>query len=728
MLTVANKYNTYYSVYLKASRFGYLVGLLSILVVLGFTGCSQQPAIDTELFRQTDYTSNKLEKFLDIDIVMNNIQSIANAGERVDSLLAVADRLKGYDVATALFYAEEAYQQATKENWDLQRAISLYYIALMKRRLQAWGGGIEDALPDAEFSAQLFKRLGRKDWLIRAYDLIGIIHFRQFDRGRPLKLDTARNYFLLGLETLESANLNVEDSIGLSAEILYDLGTTYERADPEKANQYFQQSFAGFSLIDDQISLSRLMLSIGSLWDKEGKPGADSLYKICENVAQSYNDNELLSWVYLNQSINLLASYKKTKDDKTLYRIVQILNNRLRIQKEGKYHSYERLGITFKSKAAILYKKSETYSNPDSIKFYVNQSYQFVDTVLNYYKIAIEEARKKGALTVMDNLTKNILKTCVNRFIDGQGEWQCSDILGDNISRYISSSYNLVTEQLTANLTNANQRIRKMEREESEKIGARKRKELLISGIVIISLAILLFIVFLQRAEQRKLRARMEALRAQINPHFLSNSLNAIENLVNLGENAAASKYLIKFSRLSRRILNSSRDLDISLSDELKTLEHFLALEELRFKDKFSYEIRVAAGLQPELIEVPAMILQPYIENAIWHGIKPKIGPGRIKIFIERSNKLLVCTIEDNGIGREKSRQMKSNSVLKQKSHGMKINEERLKSTGKIRKARVEIVDLRDDNGISTGTRVVLRLPFKLIGKKKMEENVNLRL
>ena len=155
-----------------------------------------------------------------------------------------------------------------------------------------------------------------------------------------------------------------------------------------------------------------------------------------------------------------------------------------------------------------------------------------------------------------------------------------------------------------------------------------------------IVLVIFLLQIILQIQQQKRLQARMETLRAQINPHFMSNSLNAIESLVNQDQKQAASKYLIHFSRLTRRLLNSSRNPQTSLKEELKTLEHFLALEQLRFRDKLQYDIMVASGLNPENIEVPAMILQPYVENAIWHGLMHKEGTGNILIELKKARAL----------------------------------------------------------------------------------------
>jgi LytS/YehU family sensor histidine kinase len=220
--------------------------------------------------------------------------------------------------------------------------------------------------------------------------------------------------------------------------------------------------------------------------------------------------------------------------------------------------------------------------------------------------------------------------------------------------------------------------------------------------------------LIVQGQKNRRIQAEMDALRAQINPHFISNSLNAIESLVNFGDTKAAAKYLVHFSRLSRQILNGSRASMISLAEELKTLKHFLALEQLRFRDKLTFDIQIIDDIPAEVIQVPAMILQPYAENAIWHGIKPKAEGGHVQVNIRKIDKMLVCIVEDNGIGREKSRAMRKASVLKHKSMGMQITEERLKNLGKIKGSHIEIIDLKNEGGEAEGTKVIIRFPYQI--------------
>jgi len=223
-----------------------------------------------------------------------------------------------------------------------------------------------------------------------------------------------------------------------------------------------------------------------------------------------------------------------------------------------------------------------------------------------------------------------------------------------------------------------------------------------------------IFFIHYQNKKNKHLQAKLKAMRVQINPHFVSNSLNAIESLINLGNSKAASKYLVHFSRFSRQILNSSKIATISLAQELKTLKHFLVLEQLRFREKLSYDIQVDSTINQDLVMVPAMILQPYVENAIRQGLQPKAAGGHILIKVSKRGKVLSYCIEDNGVGSVRSSEIRATSVLKDQSMGMQITEERLKAIVRIKGTEVVIQDLMDNKGQACGTRKLIRFPYKI--------------
>ena len=206
----------------------------------------------------------------------------------------------------------------------------------------------------------------------------------------------------------------------------------------------------------------------------------------------------------------------------------------------------------------------------------------------------------------------------------------------------------------------------------------------------------------------------MKALRAQINPHFLFNCMNAINLMILKGQTKNASLYLAKFSKLARLILENAEASVVTLESEMTLLESYIQLEELRLPGRIGYTISVGEGIGVQSTYLPSMVLQPVVENAIWHGIVHKENDEKGSIFIDvrQQNDELLCTVEDNGVGRAKAQQMRDKSLINNKSMGMKITEERLRLRHhkQVREC-IQITDLRDMDNHAVGTRVVLHIP-----------------
>jgi putative methionine-R-sulfoxide reductase with GAF domain len=207
--------------------------------------------------------------------------------------------------------------------------------------------------------------------------------------------------------------------------------------------------------------------------------------------------------------------------------------------------------------------------------------------------------------------------------------------------------------------------------------------------------------------------AEMQVLRAQMNPHFIFNCLNSINRYIVKSDQATASLYLTRFAKLIRLILDNSNNKHIVLSQELEALRLYIEMESLRFSQKFTWEVILGPEVNADSIEVPPMIVQPFVENAIWHGLLHKTSPGRLSIQCRMpKNGLLECVIEDNGVGREQARLLKSKSATTRKSLGMRLTEDRLTLLNQHAKlnAGVQIEDLKDDGGAPAGTRVTLHI------------------
>ena len=207
----------------------------------------------------------------------------------------------------------------------------------------------------------------------------------------------------------------------------------------------------------------------------------------------------------------------------------------------------------------------------------------------------------------------------------------------------------------------------------------------------------------------------MKALRAQINPHFLFNCMNAINLMILKGHTENATLYLTKFSKLVRSILENAENPAVTLESEMLLVESYIQLEELRLPGKIGYSISVDKSIGVQNTYLPSMVLQPVIENAIWHGLVHKEGneKGIISINVRQHADELLCTIEDNGVGRAKAQLLRERSIMDHKSLGMKITEERLQLRRLDRTRQcIQITDLKDSLNHPVGTRVVIHIPI----------------
>lgn len=211
-------------------------------------------------------------------------------------------------------------------------------------------------------------------------------------------------------------------------------------------------------------------------------------------------------------------------------------------------------------------------------------------------------------------------------------------------------------------------------------------------------------------------KSKLAALNAQMNPHFMFNALNSIQEFILQNKKEQASNYLGDFADLMRSYLQHSQDDSIVLHDEIEMLKLYLKLEKLRFDDDFTYEVTTLGTVDLFKITIPSFLIQPFVENAIKHGLLHKKQNRHLKVKIEQeSDQLIVCTIEDNGIGRQKS--MEINKNKKHKSFATQASVDRFQLINQNEKGKVGVTinDLYDENNNPLGTQVVLNIPVKYI-------------
>jgi len=242
-------------------------------------------------------------------------------------------------------------------------------------------------------------------------------------------------------------------------------------------------------------------------------------------------------------------------------------------------------------------------------------------------------------------------------------------------------------------------------------------------GLFVLSIAVL--ILLLSRAKinskrrisemNRKIAEVTQAnLRQQMNPHFIFNTLNSIQYYMYQHDKLATNNYLTKFSSLMRKVLENSQHTSVPLRDELDALNLYLELEMIRFKDKFEYEIKVDEEIDTLLYKVPTMLIQPYVENSITHGLIPGENKGFVNINLKLESEYILCTVEDNGIGREAASEKKQMSESNHNSLGTQIISSRLDLVNTLYGTSLKTTysDLKKDNGEPAGTRVEIQIPI----------------
>ena len=343
-------------------------------------------------------------------------------------------------------------------------------------------------------------------------------------------------------------------------------------------------------------------------------------------------------------------------------------------------------------KAEEYLQKSLKISEESNIKSSIEQNYNYLA------KVAEQRKDYKGAL----------LFTQKSRYLaDELNKEQNFQYINDIIIKYD-------TEKMT-------DRVNLLERERDiEKIKYRKNRNILIGSCVLLFLVtILSYFLYRQQSlqsEKRIVTLEQDIMRSQMNPHFVFNSLNSIKQYIISNEQKSAVYYLNKFAKLMRKILDASKIKEVYLEEEIETLKLYFSIENIRFENQIGFSINIDDNVSIDNVKVPSLILQPFIENAIWHGLSSKKGNKKIDIFIDKSSdKFVNIAIEDNGVGREKSAEIKGNKHIKRKSVGLTLTNERLKNFVKKFKNNYSLKfhDLKGHNNRAIGTRVVLQLPLK---------------
>ncbi|KMQ61211.1 histidine kinase [Chryseobacterium sp. BLS98] len=284
------------------------------------------------------------------------------------------------------------------------------------------------------------------------------------------------------------------------------------------------------------------------------------------------------------------------------------------------------------------------------------------------------------------------------------------DFLG-RLPDLVSKDRSLVDNKI---LEDTEQRISQLEKEKELKDALIRRKNIfnysLIGALVLLTGLIVFIFRTLKKVQIKNKKIALQSLRREMNPHFIFNSLNSVNHFIATNNELEANQYLTKFSKLMRGVMENSAEDFIPFQQELDLLQNYLALEKTRFADKFDYEIEVDESLNMQSLKVPGMLVQPFLENAVWHGLRYRTEKGFLKLSFEKESQHLKITIEDNGIGIEESKKQKTLHQKTREGRGMKNTLERISLLNDLYKKEItcSIKDKENNRGVLVTIKINL--------------------
>lgn len=340
-----------------------------------------------------------------------------------------------------------------------------------------------------------------------------------------------------------------------------------------------------------------------------------------------------------------------------------------------------------------------------------------------YLEKSIEEADKKEDLVVKKDATRRLSEVYY-----ASGEFNKALETYKEYTSLVEEHYNKKEQEISQaarfsrDIANKQNRITSLETDRQLTISQyelsseqNKRQKLiiysLIGGLLLLLLTAFLMYKYIKQQKLANNLLALKSLRSQMNPHFIFNALNSVNSFIATNDERTANKYLSDFSQLMRSVLENSEEDFIPLENEIELLELYTKLEHFRFKDKFDYSITVNENVNVNEFQIPPMLLQPYIENAVWHGLRYKAEKGKLDINIAKKNEdEITITIIDDGIGREKSKALKTENQQKQNSKGMGNIKKRVSILNEMYKDKVNVFIYDFQQADDTGTKVVVTI------------------
>lgn len=603
---------------------------------------------------------------------------------------------------------------------------------IMKRSIQNFNALIDSAIvyqkSNAETSIQFITEALLQSTSTKenadAYEVLGdaYMHWKQYDLA-------VSNYRI----SLQNSNSN---------------GVLLKLAEAYRKNKSYQESIALYKNMNiSNLSNWHLIVLYEGFGDTYGAikeyPKAIENYKkglavaqqhaikpkitdLNSKIAQTYSESGKTSQAqnYFDNALSLASKENTTRSVKEKVTVADFQNANRSYVDEIELRKEALKDIESLEKDSVIDNESPLTSQNQNYKigsaYFAQKDY---NSAIPYLEKSIKEANKKEDLIVQKDATRKLSDVYYDAgdFKKALATYKAYTEVVDEL--YIKKEQELSqAARFNRNITEKQNRITTLESDNklSESLfqlttERNKRQQLIIYSLIGGLLLLLVTAYFMYKyIKQQRLANNLlalKSLRSQMNPHFIFNALNSVNSFIASNDERAANKYLSDFSQLMRSVLENSDEDFIPLKKEIELLELYTKLEHFRFQDKFDYNLTVDDAIVVDDYVIPPMLLQPYIENAVWHGLRYKLEKGHLSIHIQKkSDSEITITISDNGIGRARSIALKTENQKKQNSKGMGNIKKRVAILNAMYKDKVEVFVSDYQEGEDVGTKVVVTL------------------
>lgn len=609
---------------------------------------------------------------------------MANKADQLSYLFCCVERYTGSHPELAIQLCRHANELAAGVQHKSALARS-HYLEAWLRYYESDDPILDVAKAHAAISVELYGQLNDAYGMAASQGLLAAIHSVY---GETIQAGTLTEQAAAAIGTLTG---RYKDSLLVSAYV-NTLRASLPGASPENVRAELKAALEKYRLLNDRAGIARACknLALVSWAGGEPEPVVTAYFRQALEQYREFGSRRGVTATLVRWGAYYTALFEQDNSRLDYFdQAVACLNQAL--ETSADFEVFAQLGVTYHHKAAAEQAGNSGVSSA-------------IDSMRHYYTRAIQAAEQAESQEQLDVLVRNIAGIC------GQtGDCSAWMLKVSEVSRAIDGQRRKQAQQAQAQLAQFAE----------EQFRLRQRNQWITAALLILGLVAVFIFIFFQlrvRSLNRELQAQLKTLQARLNPHFIANCMNAIDALIGDNRLKEASGYIVKFTRLCRNLLDQSDETTVTIAKEVETLKYYFDLEKLRLGDKFEYDISVDTAIRPERTAIPLMLIQPFAENAIWHGIQPKNTPGKVRVSIQAlPDDRIKIQIEDNGIGRKKSREIQSRSNREHRSWGMDISRQRIEAIRRMKDASFDITDLENEQGEARGTLVSILLPLKAI-------------